>query len=221
MKIKNCLAVFAHPDDEAFGPSGTLALLAKEYNVYLLCATKGEAGAGGKNAGIIREQELLASAKFLGIKEVHFLGFEDGTLCNNLYHKLADAIKPYLEKYRPERVITFERLGVSGHIDHITVSMVTTFLFEKLKFIKELWYFCNDKSYRKFVPPYFIYFPEGYDRDKVDERVDVSSVWDRKVAAAKAHASQKHDFDRIFKVYSLLNKLRLFRKEELFLVRKR
>ncbi|MFA6005758.1 MAG: PIG-L deacetylase family protein [Patescibacteria group bacterium] len=221
MKIKNIVAVFAHPDDEAFGPSGTLALLAKEYNVYLLCATKGEAGAGGKNAGNIREGELLNSAKILGIKAVHFLGFADGTLCNNVYHKFASAIKPYLEKYKPERVITFEMLGVSGHIDHITVSMVVTFLFEKLKYIKEVWYFCNNKSFRKFVPDYFIYFPEGYDRDKVDKIVDVTSVWDTKVASAKAHVSQKHDFDMIYKIFKLLNKLHLFKKEELFLVKKR
>jgi LmbE family N-acetylglucosaminyl deacetylase len=39
------LAVFAHPDDEAFGTGGTLARYAAEgCEVYLVTATRGEAG---------------------------------------------------------------------------------------------------------------------------------------------------------------------------------
>ena len=43
--MKKLLAVFAHPDDEAFGPGGTLAKYAKEgVEIHLLCATRGERG---------------------------------------------------------------------------------------------------------------------------------------------------------------------------------
>ena len=39
------LAVFAHPDDESFGPGGTLAKYAAEgVEVWLVCATDGNAG---------------------------------------------------------------------------------------------------------------------------------------------------------------------------------
>ena len=39
------LAVFAHPDDESFGPGGTLARYAAEgVQVYYLCATRGDVG---------------------------------------------------------------------------------------------------------------------------------------------------------------------------------
>ncbi|MEJ5225942.1 MAG: PIG-L family deacetylase, partial [Anaerolineales bacterium] len=42
---KTILAVLAHPDDESFGMGGTLALYARQgHNVYLICATRGEAG---------------------------------------------------------------------------------------------------------------------------------------------------------------------------------
>ncbi len=42
------LAIFAHPDDEAFRPGGTLARLAdRGVRVHLPTATRGEAGSCG------------------------------------------------------------------------------------------------------------------------------------------------------------------------------
>ena len=50
--MKTVVGVFAHPDDEALGPSGTIATLAKDYQVYLICVTSGEA------AGRTKEEKL-------------------------------------------------------------------------------------------------------------------------------------------------------------------
>ena len=45
MSTRTMMAVFAHPDDEAFGTGGTLARYAAEgVDVYLVTATRGEAG---------------------------------------------------------------------------------------------------------------------------------------------------------------------------------
>ena len=42
---RTLLAVFAHPDDESFGPGGTLARYAAEgVDVWLVCGTDGDAG---------------------------------------------------------------------------------------------------------------------------------------------------------------------------------
>src|SRR3989344_5880847 len=103
------VCVFAHPDDEAFGPGGTIAKYSQTHNVYILCATKGEAGnlKHKQNIANIREQELLESARILGVQEVKFLGFIDGKLSNSNYHALAGKIKSYLEKIRPEILLTF------------------------------------------------------------------------------------------------------------------
>lgn len=217
-KRKSVVCVFAHPDDEAFGPSGTIYKLAKDYDVYILCATKGQAGKDSIHNDNLkltqrRAEELKASAKILGVKQVYFLGFKDGTLSNNVYHKLADKIKFHLENLKPEIVMTFEPHGVSGHIDHITVSFATQFVLRDLKEPKELWMYCLKKGREEFRKKYFIYFPEGYDSNNIHKTVDVLDVWDMKVKAMMCHKSQRHDAESILKV------AKHFPKEEYFIIK--
>ena len=48
MNERRLLAIFAHPDDETYRAGGTLALLARRgVRVWVLCATRGEAGVPG------------------------------------------------------------------------------------------------------------------------------------------------------------------------------
>lgn len=218
MVKKAVVAVFAHPDDEAFGPAGTLAKFSKTHDVYILCATDGEAGKNSlseteRKLSDVRKHELLTSAKILGVKKVFFLGFEDGTLSNNLYHKLAAKIEGKLKELKPEIVITFEPHGISGHIDHITVSFVTTFIVKRLKTIKKLLYYCILEVERRRQPnEYFIYFPDGYKRSEIDWENDIADVWETKVKAMRAHKSQKHDADIILNVLEKLPKREYFLK---------
>ena len=153
----NILAVFAHPDDEAFGPSGTLSKLSKINDVYLVCVTRG----GGqqskyKNLRKRRSAELRNSARIMGVKKVFFFNFEDGCLCNKNYHKLAAKIQEKVNVTKSDTLITFEPRGVSGHIDHIAVSMVSTFVFERSRRLKTLLYFCLNKAQRALEGKYFI-----------------------------------------------------------------
>jgi LmbE family N-acetylglucosaminyl deacetylase len=72
---RTLLAVFAHPDDESFGPGGTLARYAVEgMDVHLVCATNGKVGVMGKEsmAGYCdpadrRIAELRCAASQLGL----------------------------------------------------------------------------------------------------------------------------------------------------------
>ena len=218
---KTAVCIFAHPDDEAFGPAGTIHKLTKKYDVYLLCATKGEIGKNSsnrkKNLIEVRADELRKSAKILGIKKVYFLGFVDGTLSNSLYHKLASSIEKHLKSLKPEIILTSNPNGGSGHIDHIVVSMVSSYLFERLAFVKKIMYtaMLREATDKWKKQEYFVYRPDGIKRSEVDEIVDVSDVWDTKIAAMKAHASQKHDYERIIEMRKDLP------KEEYFIVRKR
>lgn len=215
--MKNLVCVFAHPDDEAFGPGGTIAKLSKKYNIYLLCATKGEAGQNATGRGSIakiREQELLNSANVLGIKKVYFLGFKDGTLSNNIYHKLAAKIRSHLVKLKPSIVLTYEPLGVSGHIDHITVAMVTMFVVKKLKFVKELWQVCMPENHSRLREDYYICFSPGYKKSEINKTIDIEDVWDKKVEAMRQHKSQYKEFQTLTAWTSK------FPKKEYFLVKK-
>jgi N-acetylglucosamine malate deacetylase 2 len=211
------LAVFAHPDDEAFGPGGILALLAKDTEVNLMCVTDGGAVGWSKDLASRRRAELKRSAKVLGIKEVIFLDYPDGSLNNNVYHQIAKEIQEVVRRLKPQRLITFEPRGVSGHLDHIAVSMISSYVFRENKDIKELWYFCEleRKRARKLRDHYFIYFPEGYRKAEIDRVVDTSSVYQIQVKAMRAHQSQTKDAERI------ISKRKFLPKEEYFLVKKR
>src|SRR5688500_16556268 len=98
------VCIFAHPDDEAFGPAGSIAKFASERDVYIICVTNGDADDGltgkkdyAETLGKIRRKELELSAEVLGVKKVFYLEFKDGTLSNNLYHQIADKIEEILE----------------------------------------------------------------------------------------------------------------------------
>lgn len=215
--MKTIFGIFAHPDDEAFGPSGTIATLAKENEVYLICVTNGDAAEGHPNPelGNIRQEELRSSAKILGVKDVFFLNFLDGELSNNLYHDVAKEIQKILEEKKPELLITVEPRGVSGHIDHIFVSMVTSYVFEKLDFVKEIWYHAISTDHRALFGPYFIYLPPGYPKEQIDKTVDVSAVWDQKMEAMQQHKSQIKDVNSVSRMVQQVP------KEEYFLIRKK
>ncbi len=217
--MRSVVGIFAHPDDEAFGPSGTLAILAKERDVYLVCVTNGDAGENKSSKGgslaQIRREEMGESAKVLGVKEVFFLDYKDGELSNNLYHEIADKIKNILDKIEPEILLTFEPRGLSGHIDHIAISMITSFVFEKSPHISELWQFCLSVEGRKMFGDYFIYCPPGYTKEEISKEVDVSGVWDIKVASMHEHQSQKKDMERALEESKTLPKV------ESFIIKKR
>lgn len=224
---KTAFAIFAHPDDEAFGPAGTLATLSKKYEVHLICITSGNAKyTPGDTEGwkwdisinekyaLQREKELKASAKALGIKKVHFLRWNDGSLSNDKYHILAEELKNTMDPFQPELLVTFEPRGLTGHADHIITTSVINFMAPKLGYVKDIMYFCFNEAQRSFIDDYFIYFPPGYKSKEIDMEIDVSDVWEDRTKSIYAHKSQMQDI----KFY--LPHLEGLPKKEYFLVRK-
>jgi LmbE family N-acetylglucosaminyl deacetylase len=147
---RTLLAVFAHPDDESFGPGGTLAKYsAAGMAVHLICATLGEAGENGapdqertESLARLRERELRCAASILGLEEVHVLGYRDsgmdGSPANQHPRALAQAdpdmlaeqVADLMRKLRPQVVLTFDPFGGYGHPDHIAMHRATVAAFE-------------------------------------------------------------------------------------------
>lgn len=143
------LAVFAHPDDETFGPGGTLARYAASgVEVQYACATRGEAGEvaegslnGYEDVAHLRTAEVECAARILGIQEVHFLGYRDSGMPgseDNLHprslHQAPDQevigrIVALIRRLRPQVLITFDPHGGYGHPDHVKIHQVTTEAF--------------------------------------------------------------------------------------------
>jgi len=136
---KTLLAIFAHPDDEAFGTGGTLARYAAEgADIVLVCATRGEAGeiadknlATPESLGQVRENELRCAAGALGISEVIFLGYRDSGMAgtpenedprafvNAPAEEVVAQLVGIIRRARPDVIVTFEPNGGYGHPDHI------------------------------------------------------------------------------------------------------
>jgi len=129
------LCVLAHPDDESLGMGGTLAKYAHEgIETYLVTATRGERGRFGSGiefpgftaVGRMREAELLAAAKELGIREVRFLDYLDGELDQAKPAEIIGKIVAELRRVQPQVVLTFGPEGAYGHPDHIAICQFAT-----------------------------------------------------------------------------------------------
>jgi len=133
------LAIMAHPDDETLGMGGTLARYASEgIETYLVTATRGQAGRfrelkrgepghpGAEKLGTIREQELHAAARVLGMREVALLDYMDGQLDKADPHEATAQIARHIRRIRPQVVVTFAQDGAYGHPDHIAICQFTT-----------------------------------------------------------------------------------------------
>jgi LmbE family N-acetylglucosaminyl deacetylase len=129
------MCILAHPDDESLGTGGTLARYAAEgVETYLVMATRGERGWWGESKdypgeralGQIREGELRAAARVLGIREVFFLDYVDGELDQADPIAATAQIAGAIRQARPQVVISFGPDGAYGHPDHIAISQWTT-----------------------------------------------------------------------------------------------
>jgi len=222
--------IFAHPDDEGFGPSGTLIKMVENgVDVHLLCLTKGEAGInvdGLSDLGSVRSEEWRKAGELIGATSMKQFDFGDGQLCNALYHEIAGAVEAHvtatLEHYQePTEVefLTFDTTGMTGHLDHIAASMIATYVFlrqvqkpgqtAQAQFTR-LRYFClpptrldNDTS--------FVYWPTGRTPETIDETVDVSAVFEKKLAVMRTHHSQRGDATMLLETLGDVMKHEAFR----------
>src|SRR5688500_10910784 len=136
MTALRLLGVFAHPDDECLGNGGALAKYSAEgVDCSLVCATRGERGRyydpalprpSDEEVGRAREQELRNAAAALGVRDVAFLDYIDGSLDQADAREAVARIVAHLRRVRPHVVITFDPFGAYGHPDHVAICQLAT-----------------------------------------------------------------------------------------------
>lgn len=133
MNSLSLLAVYAHPDDEAYGSAGTFAKYAHEgVRVALVSATRGEAGeisdaslASVASLAEVREGELRRSCELLGVEDLRFLDCPDGGVATCAPSETIGKIVATIREWRPQVIITFGPEGIYGHPDHVAVHHMT------------------------------------------------------------------------------------------------
>lgn len=128
--MKRLLCVFAHPDDECYGPGGTIARCALDgAEVFMITFTAGEAGTIGVSKTLprtelarLRRAELAAACEALGVREHRILGAPDGGVARVDPAWAVGEILADIRKWKPQVALTFHRRGVSGHPDHVAVA---------------------------------------------------------------------------------------------------
>ncbi len=146
---RRLLAVLAHPDDESFGPGGTLALYGHQGSeVHLVCATAGEAGAVPEEmladdltVADLRMSELRCAASHLKLAGVHLLGYRDSGMAGSADNKhpralamapleeVAAKVTDHIRRLKPQVIITFDPVGGYCHPDHIAIHNATVQAF--------------------------------------------------------------------------------------------
>jgi LmbE family N-acetylglucosaminyl deacetylase len=194
------LAIFAHPDDESFRCGGTLALLARGgVGVHVLTATRGEAGSRGDpplcSAGqlaAVRERELRNACAALGIEPPRFLDYLDGTLTGEDEEEAAAQVMAMIQELRPKVLLTWPPDGLSGHPDHVAVSRWTALAFQQAAALgldapAALYHLAVPRSVAKALGLSHLHdVPD----EQVTLTVDVTPVWEQKLAAIRCHRTQ-------------------------------
>jgi len=188
------MVVTAHPDDAEFGAAGTVVRWVGEGKsvVYVVCSS-GEKGTSDPNMkpedlAKIREQEQLAAAKLLGVREVVFLhypdqGFEDTP-------EFRKDIVRQIRKYRPETVVTADPYRrYVWHRDHRITGQVT--LDAVFPYARD--HLAYPDLLKEGLHPHKVKEVLLWGTEQPNYRSDITDTFDIKIAALRCHKSQVGD----------------------------
>ncbi len=195
-EIQRVLAVAAHPDDLDFGAAGTSATFTRAgiAVTYLLCTYGDQGGFDDtprEQMPVIREAEQRAAAAAVGVDDVRFLsGFRDGWLEPTF--ELQREIVRVIRQVRPQRMLIpsperyWDRIGAS-HPDHMAVGEAAIRAIYPAARNPFAWpELVADEGLEPWSVPevWIMAHPEN------NHTVDITDVFDLKMKALQAHASQ-------------------------------
>jgi LmbE family N-acetylglucosaminyl deacetylase len=124
------LLVFAHPDDESVFAAGVACRTAAAGGAVALCtATLGDRGKAGTppvcdpgDVRRVRQEELVAAARILGVTTLRVLGYPDQGLSSAPSDTIRRQLVEAIRAVRPQVVVTFDPNGSNLHPDHVAIS---------------------------------------------------------------------------------------------------
>lgn len=205
---KIIFGIFAHPDDEAFGPCGTLLLETRAGSeLHLITLTAGENGMNPDNVpnlGEVRLEEWRKAGELLGAASMHHFGYTDGTLNNlamiEISERITQVIHKVLETESNDVEIEFMTLdlnGLTGHIDHIVAARAACKAFYRLKptdtRFTRIRFFCLPSTHYPTQNTDWIYMEAGRLPDEINETIDARGIKEGILEVMRAHNSQRSD----------------------------
>ena len=188
------ITIFPHQDDETIFAGGTILKMKQDprVRVHIMCLTLGELSSAKEQLhitpelqGKIRVQELKAAAAVLQADEVIQMDYHDQGLAGADQTILRQKILDAIDKTGAEVVITYGPDGMSGHIDHRTLSKAVTDVFPQSK-AQRLYYAALPKS---LGPIYKAVNKVGYTEATI--AIDIKPYKKLKKLAMYEHATQK------------------------------
>lgn len=221
MKEPHTVAVVvAHPDDDAYGCAGSIALHENDpgFRFVLVIATdgaKGEIAPGvpvlAGELGAWRRVESVNAWRAHGtLPDRHeWLDYQDGQLHDVDPRELSGRIQQILQEERPQVVVTFGPDGITGHRDHIAIGRATDLAFHAARrspgpglrrlvhgaMRASTFHRWNAARVRHGLQPWnpdLEYHLRPVPDEQIGIEVDTSTVADRIVAGLQAHRSQGH-----------------------------
>lgn len=205
---KIIFAVFAHPDDEAFGPSATLMTEVRAGSeLHLITLTAGENGMNPDNLANLAEvrlQEWRTAGQLIGATESYYFGYTDGRLSNTdmleITQRLMELVRSVASRQNGEFVIEFmtgDLNGISGHIDHIVAARATCLAFYKLKSdglnVSRVRLSCITREDLPGLNIDWLFMEAGRLPEEIDETVDARALYEDVVKVMRVHKSQRDD----------------------------
>ncbi|GAB3594771.1 PIG-L family deacetylase [Angustibacter peucedani] len=217
---RRLMVVVAHPDDDAYGMSGTIALHGDDpgFRFVLVHATDGGAGdiapgfpATRETLGSVRRVECENAWRAQGrVPDRHvWLDLDDGHVVDEPFDALVDRLAALMVEEQPDVVGTFGPDGITGHPDHITIGAAADAAFHRCReaglagfrrlvhgampqSVFERWNGVRSRQGLAPWDPEAVYHLRGVPDDELGITVDCSAVAERIVAGLREHRSQLH-----------------------------
>ncbi|MRX72917.1 bacillithiol biosynthesis deacetylase BshB2 [Bacillus lacus] len=184
---EHVLVVLPHPDDEAFGVAGLIALHRKAgVPVTYACGTLGEMGrnmgdplfANRETLPLIRKRELKDACREMDITDLRMLGLRDKTLEFEDIDNFANIIEEMIKEIHPTLIVTFYP-GHGVHPDHDATGAAVIHAVKRMPVEKR-------------PPVYCMAITRNREQilGEADVIIDIREAAEQKLRALKAHRSQ-------------------------------